>query len=75
MKPMYTPKKPISAIMYRALYSPRIISLPALAMLPPANTSSSPARNTQKPCPMSPYMTPKRKGKVAAVNRAGLASP
>jgi hypothetical protein len=33
-----------------------------------------PARASSPPCPMSPYITPKRNGKVAAVKRAGFAS-
>jgi hypothetical protein len=33
-----------------------------------------PKRKTIKPCPTSPYITPKRKGKVTKVTRVGFAS-
>ena len=37
-------------------------------------TRKSPKKNKHVPWPISPYMMPNRKGKVAAVKRAGLAS-
>ena len=72
--PAYTPKHPIMKSMYRAVYTAETISSLLSAPRLAVNMRNSPPSATHVPWPMSPYMTPNRKGKVTAVKRAGLAS-
>jgi c-di-GMP-related signal transduction protein len=72
MNPIYVAKKPINKKQYLAYnigLRDSIFSRKSLKM-----KKDKAIKNIIEPCPISPNITPKKKGKLMQVNTAGLAS-
>jgi len=74
MNPIYIAKKPIRTNMYLTARSPLVKPVLYYLKVLSIKHIKHPTIRMMEPWPMSPNITPKRKGKVMEVNKAGLAS-
>jgi len=74
MNPIYIAKKPMRTNMYLTERSPFVNLLLYYLKVPSIKHRKTPTIRMIEPWPMSPNITPKKKGNVMEVNKAGLAS-